>query len=80
MAIIKSILDTDLISLPPATPTRNSSLACSEFEFVDRSGGDYPGFDRLLVRSWIIWHNSRSPVRRLFVKTDAYLPPTYIDF
>ena len=50
MAIIKSILDTDLYKF--TTGYAYSKLfprACGEFEFVDRSNGDYPdGFDALV--------------------------------
>ena len=50
MAIIKSILDTDLYKL--TTSYAYSKLfprAYGEFEFVDRDDRDYPeGFDHLL--------------------------------
>ena len=50
MAIIKSILDTDLYKL--TTSYAYSKLfprAYGEFEFVDRDDRDYPeGFDQLL--------------------------------
>ncbi len=84
MAIIKSILDTDLYKF--TTSYAYSKLfprACGEFEFVDRSGGDYPeGFDRLLRQE--LDHMAQLSLTReeeLFVKRQMpYLPPTYIDF
>ena len=52
MGIIRSILDTDLYKF--TTSYAYSKLfprAWGEFEFVDRSNGDYPeGFDRLLKK------------------------------
>ena len=51
MSIIKSVLDTDLYKF--TTSYAYSKLfprAFGEFEFVDRSNGDYPeGFDKLLL-------------------------------
>ncbi|MDD2513489.1 MAG: nicotinate phosphoribosyltransferase [Proteiniphilum sp.] len=84
MAIIKSILDTDLYKF--TTSYAYSKLfprACGEFEFVDRSNGDYPeGFD-LLLRQELEQMALLSLTREeeLFVRKQMpYLPPVYIDF
>ncbi len=84
MGIIKSILDTDLYKF--TTSYAYSKLfprAYGEFEFVDRSNGDYPdGFDQLL-------RNELEEMSKLYLTADEekfvrtkmpYLPPTYIDF
>ncbi len=84
MGIIRSILDTDLYKF--TTSYAYSKLfprAFGEFEFVDRSNGDYPeGFDRL-VRSELdgmaglaLTGDEENFVR----KQMPYLPPIYIDF
>ena len=84
MAIIKSILDTDLYKF--TTGYAYSKLfprAYGEFEFVDRSNGDYPdGFDEL-VRQELEKMSELSLTKgeEEFVrKKMPYLPPTYIDF
>ncbi|MEA4950822.1 MAG: nicotinate phosphoribosyltransferase, partial [Petrimonas sp.] len=84
MAIIKSILDTDLYKF--TTSYAYSKLfprACGEFEFVDRSNGDYPdGFDEL-VRQELVKMSELSLTKgeEEFVrKKMPYLPPIYIDF
>ena len=84
MSIIKSVLDTDLYKF--TTSYAYSKLfprAFGEFEFVDRSNGDYPeGFDKLLMAEL-------KSMEMLFLTEDEekflkkklpYLPPTYIDF
>ncbi len=84
MGIIKSILDTDLYKF--TTGYAYSKLfprAYGEFEFVDRSNGDYPdGFDELL-------RQEVNEMEKLALNDDEeafirkklpYLPPIYIDF
>ena len=84
MAIIKSILDTDLYKF--TTGYAYSKLfprACGEFEFVDRSNGDYPdGFDAL-VREELqkMAELSLTKSEEDFIRAKMpYLPPIYIDF
>lgn len=84
MGVIRSILDTDLYKF--TTSYAYSKLfprALGEFEFVDRSNGDYPeGFDLLLKKeiermSALVLTQSEVD----FIKRQMpYLPPTYIDF
>lgn len=84
MAIIQSILDTDLYKF--TTSYAYSKLfprACGEFEFVDRSNGDYPeGFDELVRRE--LWEMAKLGLTKeeeeFMRKKMAYLPPIYIDF
>ncbi|HXL00214.1 MAG TPA: nicotinate phosphoribosyltransferase [Dysgonamonadaceae bacterium] len=84
MAIIKSILDTDLYKF--TTSYAYSKLfprAYGEFEFVDRNNDDYPdGFDRLL-------REELEDLSKLYLTKDEekfirknipYLPPFYIDY
>jgi nicotinate phosphoribosyltransferase len=84
MAIIKSILDTDLYKF--TTSYAYSKLfprACGEFVFVDRSNGDYPdGFDeRIRQELEKMSELSLTKGEEEFVrKKMPYLPPTYIDF
>ena len=84
MAIIKSILDTDLYKL--TTSYAYSKLfprAYGEFEFVDRDDRDYPeGFDRLLQQELEeMTRLSLSDEEEQFLRrTLPYLPPIYIDF
>ncbi|MDO5664293.1 MAG: nicotinate phosphoribosyltransferase [Bacteroidia bacterium] len=84
MAIIKSILDTDLYKF--TTSYAYSKLfprAYGEFEFVDRSNGDYPdGFDKLVQQELDKMSKlSLSKGEEDFVrKKMPYLPPIYIDF
>ena len=84
MGIIRSILDTDLYKF--TTSYAYSKLfprAWGEFEFVDRSNGDYPeGFDRLLKKELEEMSGlSLTKEEEAFVKRQMpYLPPTYIDF
>lgn len=84
MAIIKSILDTDLYKF--TTGYAYSKLfprAYGEFEFVDRNNGNYPeGFDELLKEelqgmSKLALTNEEEEFLR---KNLPYLPPIYIDF
>ncbi len=84
MGIIRSILDTDLYKF--TTSYAYSKLfprAYGEFEFVDRSNGDYPqGFDQLLRKeleemSALVLTNDEEVFIR---KQMPYLPPIYIDF
>ena len=84
MAIIKSILDTDLYKF--TTGYAYSKLfprAYGEFEFVDRNNGSYPeGFDELLKEelqgmSKLALTNEEEEFLR---KNLPYLPPIYIDF
>ncbi|MDD4778656.1 MAG: nicotinate phosphoribosyltransferase [Fermentimonas sp.] len=84
MGIIKSILDTDLYKF--TTSYAYSKLfprAFGEFEFVDRSNGDYPeGFD-ILLRKEIESMSALTLTQgeEDFIKRQMpYLPPTYIDF
>ncbi|MDO5523058.1 MAG: nicotinate phosphoribosyltransferase [Bacteroidia bacterium] len=84
MSIIRSILDTDLYKF--TTGYAYSKLfprAMGEFEFVDRSNGDYPdGFDAL-VRQELEKMSELSLTKgeEDFVrKKMPYLPPIYIDF
>lgn len=84
MGVIKSILDTDLYKF--TTSYAYSKLfprAYGEFEFVDRSNGDYPlGFDLLLKKEielmsdFALTQSEEDFIRRQM----PYLPPTYIDF
>jgi len=84
MAIIRSILDTDLYKF--TTSYAYSKLfprAYGEFEFVDRSNSDYPeGFDRLLRQELDQMSQlSLSREEEQFVRKQMpYLPPIYIDF
>lgn len=84
MGIIKSILDTDLYKF--TTSYAYSKLfprAWGEFEFVDRSNGDYPdGFD-LLVREELQKMSELilTAEEEEFIKVNMpYIPPIYIDF
>lgn len=84
MGVIKSILDTDLYKF--TTSYAYSKLfprSYGEFEFVDRSNGDYPeGFDLLLKKeiermsALSLTQSEGDFIRRQM----PYLPPTYIDF
>lgn len=84
MGIIKSILDTDLYKF--TTSYAYSKLfprAWGEFEFVDRSNGDYPeGFDRLLRKELEEMSGlSLTKEEEAFVRKQMpYLPPIYLDF
>lgn len=84
MGVIKSILDTDLYKF--TTSYAYSKLfprAYGEFEFVDRSNGDYPeGFDILLKKEIESMSSLKlSQSEEDFIKRQMpYLPPTYIDF
>ncbi len=84
MAIIKSVLDTDLYKF--TTSYAYSKLfprAYGEFEFVDRNNGNYPDrFDELLKAelremSKLALTNEEEEFLR---KNLPYLPPIYIDF
>lgn len=84
MGIIKSILDTDLYKF--TTSYAYSKLfprAWGEFEFVDRSNGDYPdGFD-ILVREELqkMSELKLTAEEEEFIKVNMpYIPPIYIDF
>ncbi|MCE5227842.1 MAG: nicotinate phosphoribosyltransferase [Porphyromonadaceae bacterium] len=84
MAIIRSILDTDLYKF--TTSYAYSKLfprAFGEFEFVDRNNIDYPeGFDIMLrdeLRKMAELYLSKEEEEFLKNKM-PYLPPTYIDF
>lgn len=84
MGIIRSILDTDLYKF--TTSYAYSKLfprAMGEFEFVDRSNGDYPdGFDEL-VRHELQEMSKLSLTKDeedFIRKKMPYLPPIYIDF
>ena len=84
MAIIRSILDTDLYKF--TTSYAYSKLfprAFGEFEFVDRNNLHFPaGFDKLVRREL----ESMADLflrkeEEIFLKNKLpYLPPTYIDF
>lgn len=84
MGIIRSILDTDLYKF--TTSYAYSKLfprAHGEFEFVDRSNGDYPeGFDRLLKRELeqMAGLSLTAGEEEFIRKQMPYLPPIYIDF
>lgn len=84
MGIIRSILDTDLYKF--TTSYAYSKLfprAFGEFEFVDRSNGDYPeGFDRLLKKELdqMAGLSLTAGEEEFIRKQMPYLPPTYIDF
>lgn len=84
MGIIRSILDTDLYKF--TTSYAYSKLfprAYGEFEFVDRSNGDYPeGFDRLLKKELdqMAGLSLTAGEEEFIRKQMPYLPPTYIDF
>lgn len=84
MGIISSILDTDLYKF--TTSYAYSKLfprAYGEFEFVDRSNGDYPqGFDRLLKEELEqMAELSLTAGEEAFIRKQMpYLPPIYIDF
>ncbi|NLX80046.1 MAG: nicotinate phosphoribosyltransferase [Proteiniphilum sp.] len=84
MGIIKSILDTDLYKFTTSYAyAKLFPRAFGEFEFVDRSNGDYPdGFDKLVIDEL---HN----MSQLYLSKDEeefvrkklpYLPPIYLDF
>lgn len=84
MAIIRSILDTDLYKF--TTSYAYSKLfprAHGEFEFVDRGNGDYPeGFEQKLrdeIEKMSLL--SLTAEEEKFIRQQMpYLPPTYIDF
>ena len=84
MPIIQSILDTDLYKF--TTSYAYSKLfprAYGEFEFVDRSNGDYPeGFDELLKQELKNMENLflTDDEEKFLKKKLPYLPPIYIDF
>lgn len=84
MGIIKSILDTDLYKF--TTSYAYSKLfprAYGEFEFIDRSNGDYPEHFDVLVREHLeeMSKLSLSKEEEAFVRKQMpYLPPIYIDF
>ena len=84
MSIIKSILDTDLYKF--TTSYAYSKLfprAFGEFQFVDRSDGDYPeGFDELLMQELMKMENLflTNEEESFLKKKLPYLPPIYIDF
>lgn len=84
MGIIRSILDTDLYKF--TTSYAYSKLfprAFGEFEFVDRSNGDYPeGFDRLLKKELdqMAGLSLTAGEEEFIRKQMPYLPPTFIDF
>ena len=84
MGIISSILDTDLYKF--TTSYAYSKLfprAYGEFEFVDRSNGDYPeGFDHLLKKELeqMAGLSLTSGEEAFIRKQMPYLPPIYIDF
>lgn len=84
MSVIRSLLDTDLYKF--TTSYAYSKLfprAHGEFEFVDRSNGDYPdGFDILLKKEIEKMSTlSLSQGEENFIRQQMpYLPPTYIDF
>lgn len=84
MGIIKSILDTDLYKFTTSYAyAKLFPRAFGEFEFVDRSNGNYPdGFDKLVIDEL---HN----MSQLYLSKDEeefvrkklpYLPPIYLDF
>lgn len=84
MGIIKSLLDTDLYKFTTSYAyAKLFPRAFGEFEFVDRSNGDYPdGFDKLVIDEL---HN----MSQLYLSKDEeefvrkklpYLPPIYLDF
>lgn len=84
MAIIRSILDTDLYKFTTSYAySKLFSRAFGEFEFVDRNNIDYPeGFDILLrdeLRKMAELYLSKEEEEFLKNKM-PYLPPTYIDF
>ncbi len=84
MAIIRSILDTDLYKF--TTSYAYSKLfprAFGEFEFVDRNNLHFPaGFDKLVRRELESMADLfLTKEEELFLKNKLpYLPPTYIDF
>ena len=84
MAIIRSILDTDLYKF--TTSYAYSKLfprAFGEFEFVDRNKLHFPaGFDKLVRRELESMADLfLTKEEELFLKNKLpYLPPTYIDF
>ncbi len=84
MAIIKSILDTDLYKFTTSYAyAKLFPRACGEFEFVDRSNGNYPdGFDELVRKELDEMANLRlSREEEAFVRSRmTYLPPIYVDF
>lgn len=84
MAVIKSILDTDLYKF--TTSYAYSKLfprAYGEFEFIDRDNDNYPeGFDLILLAELKKMERLKlSNAEEQFLKKKLpYLPPTYIDF
>ncbi len=84
MAIIRSLLDTDLYKF--TTSYAYSKLfprAFGEFEFVDRNNLHFPaGFDKLVRRELESMADLfLTKKEELFLKNKLpYLPPTYIDF
>ena len=83
MAIIRSILDTDLYKFTTSYAYSKLFPAHGEFEFVDRGNGDYPDGFEIKLREQIekMARLSLTPDEELFVREQMpYLPPTYIDF
>ena len=84
MAIIQSILDTDLYKF--TTGYAYSKLfprAYGEFEFIDRDGSPYPqGFDRLVRAELDAMAELRltEGEEEFLLRKLPYLPPFYIDF
>ena len=84
MGIIRNILDTDLYKF--TTSYAYSKLfprAYGEFEFVDRSNGNYPeGFDLLLKKELEQMAGlSLTAGEEAFIRKQMpHLPPIYIDF
>lgn len=84
MAIIQSILDTDLYKFTTSYAyCKLFPHAYGEFEFADRDTTVYPeGFDRL-VRAELdtMAHLALTPEEEAFLRSEVpYLPPFYIDF
>lgn len=84
MAIIKSILDTDLYKFTTSYAyTKLFPRAYGEFEFVDRDNDSYPiGFDELIRTELRNMEDLfLTPQEEAFLRAKLpYLPPFYIDF
>lgn len=84
MAIIKSILDTDLYKFTTSYAyAKLFPRAYGEFEFVDRNNDDYPqGFDQLVKQELQEMAKlALTDEEEAFLRKNLpYLPPIYIDF
>lgn len=84
MSIIKSILDTDLYKFTTSYAyAKLYPRAYGEFEFIDRTNGDYPDDFDTLIREELKNMETLSLTEDeedFLIKKLPYLPPFYIDF